>query len=52
MFDKLFKENITLRPLEIRTFILTNLRFSDECKNVKDVVYNNQGISYKLDIEK
>ena len=23
-----------------------------ECKEVKDITYNNQGISYKLDIEK
>lgn len=28
------------------------MRFADDCKDTKDLVYNNQGISFKLDTEK
>ena len=32
IFNKQFSERLTLRPLEIRTFLLKNVKIGEECK--------------------
>ena len=36
----------------MRTFKFRRLRFEEKCHNVSDLTYNDEGISYKLDINK
>jgi hypothetical protein len=46
IFNKIFRENITLRPLEIRTFMFHELKFSGKCIEVSELVYNKEQIAY------
>lgn len=52
IFTKTFAENITLRPLEIRTFLITNPRFADTCQNLSMIKYSNVKKDYSLDLAK
>ena len=42
IFNKIFRENITLAPLEIRTFLFRNLKFDEKCIEVSQLTYNKQ----------
>lgn len=52
IFNKIFRENITLRPLELRTFMFTDLKFAEKCVEINELKYNNQQIVYDLDKNK
>lgn len=51
IFNKIFRENITMAPLEIRTFLIKDLKFT-KCTDVKDLTYNKLETVYELDIKK
>jgi hypothetical protein len=43
IFNKVFGENIMLRPLEIRTFVFVGIGIDTElCKKIEDVKYSNK----------
>ena len=52
IFDKVFSENITLRPLEIRTFTFKNLSFVMNCEDPSKLQYTNNKTEYYLDLDK
>lgn len=52
IFNKVFSENITLRPLQIRTFSFKRLKFDDKCHEVNDLKYNNLETVYNLSTTK
>lgn len=52
IFNKIFRENITMAPLEIRTFLFRNLKFDEKCIEVSQLAYNRQEIEYELNINK
>lgn len=39
IFNKVFRENITLAPLEIRTFLLKDLKIGEKCIEVSELTY-------------
>jgi hypothetical protein len=51
IFKKIFRENITMAPLEIRTFLIKDLKFN-KCTDVKDLTYNKLETIYELDTKK
>jgi hypothetical protein len=51
IFNKIFRENITIAPLEIRTFLLKDLKF-DTCIEIKDLKYNNLETSFEINTNK
>lgn len=51
-YKRVFAEKITLRPLEIRTFLITNPKFSDTCQNASLLQYSKVSKSYSVDINK
>lgn len=52
IFNKIFRENITLSPLEIRTFLVKGLKFDGECIETEDLKYNKLETIYELNTEK
>lgn len=50
IFEKVFKETIELRPLEIRTFNFRNISFSPKCIEAKDLAYSGNTNSYTLNL--
>ena len=52
IFNKVMRENITLSPLEIRTFLITDLKFADECINPSELTFNKMEIRYEVDTSK
>lgn len=38
--------------MEIRTFIIKNMKFAEKCIEVKELKYNQQGINYTIDLNK
>ena len=52
IFNKVMRENITLSPLEIRTFLITDLKFADECIKPSELTFNKMEIRYEVDTSK
>lgn len=52
IFSKVFRENITLAPLEIRTFLFRDLKLDGGCIAPSELKYNKKQIKYQLDTEK
>lgn len=38
--------------MELRTFIIKNMKFSDKCIEIKELKYNHQGISFVINESK
>lgn len=51
IFNKIFRENITMAPLEIRTFLIKDLKLN-KCIDVKDLTYNKLETVYELNTKK
>jgi hypothetical protein len=51
IFNKIFRENITLAPLEIRTFLFKDLTL-EKCIEVKDLTYTKLETAYQVNTQK
>ena len=52
IFNKNFAERITMRPLEIRTFVLQGLKIAEDCKSVGDLGFDNEVNKFQVDTNK
>jgi hypothetical protein len=52
IFNKVFRENMTLAPLEIRTFLLSGLSLGSGCISPADLKYTSLQTTYQLSTTK
>jgi hypothetical protein len=52
IFNKVFRENITLAPLEIRTFLFKDLKIEPKCMEVSELTYTKLETVFELNTKK